>query len=242
MFAINIGEAAYSFRQWVKNQEHPLAALIYGIAKAIQNAQLPDMKILFGLILRLHELLSGVSKWLARVFYWTPLFKSKISNAQKNLYLYGGLPLITGHPEISIGDDCRVSGCTTFSARSAARQRPVLEIGNNVDIGWQTTIAIGSKVKLGNNVRIAGRALLAGYPGHPLNTEDRAAGLPECDDQVGDIILEDDVWLATNVSIISGVTIGRGTVVAAGSVVTKDLPAGVIAAGVPAKVIRRLEA
>ena len=139
-----------------------------------------------------------------------------------------------------IGEGCRISGQTTITGRSSAPRTPGLEIGSNCDIGWQTTIAVGTRVRLGNNVRIAGRALLAGYPGHPMDAADRAAGLPELDSQCGDILLEDDVWLATNVCVSAGVRIGRGTVVAAGSVVTRDLPEFVLAAGVPARVIRPL--
>ena len=54
----------------------------------------------------------------------------------------------------------------------------------------------------------------------------------------GDIIVEDDVWIGYGATIMSGVTIGKGAVVAAGSIVTKDVPAYGIVAGVPAKVIR----
>ena len=50
------------------------------------------------------------------------------------------------------------------------------------------------------------------------------------------------MWLATGVSVMAGVRIGEGTIVAAGSVVTSDLPPGVIAAGMPARVIRALPA
>lgn len=54
----------------------------------------------------------------------------------------------------------------------------------------------------------------------------------------GDIVIEDDVWIGANVTILSGVHIGKGAVLAAGSVVTKDIPPYAIVGGVPAKVIK----
>ena len=54
------------------------------------------------------------------------------------------------------------------------------------------------------------------------------------------IIIEDDCWIASNVTVCGGVTIGKGTVIGAGSVVTKDIPSGVFAAGSPCKVIRKI--
>ena len=93
---------------------------------------------------------------------------------------------------------------------------------------------------IGNNVRIAGKAFLAGYPGHPIDAVKRAAGYPDNDDQVGDIIIEEDVWIATGVTILPNVRIGSRSIIATGSVVTGDIPADVLAGGVPAKVIRPL--
>ena len=58
----------------------------------------------------------------------------------------------------------------------------------------------------------------------------------------GDINIEDDVWLGLNVCVMDGVTIGKGSIVGAGSIVTKDIPPYSIAAGVPARVIRKREA
>jgi len=55
--------------------------------------------------------------------------------------------------------------------------------------------------------------------------------------QSGDVIIEDYVWISSNVIILPGVTIGRGSVIACGAVVTKDVPPMSIAGGVPAKVI-----
>ena len=53
-----------------------------------------------------------------------------------------------------------------------------------------------------------------------------------------DVVVEEDVWIGVNVTLLSGVTIGRGAIVAAGAVVTKDVPPYSIAGGVPARFIK----
>jgi acetyltransferase-like isoleucine patch superfamily enzyme len=53
-----------------------------------------------------------------------------------------------------------------------------------------------------------------------------------------DIVIGNDVWLGANSVVVAGVTIGEGAIVAAGSVVTKDIPEYVVAAGIPARLIR----
>jgi acetyltransferase-like isoleucine patch superfamily enzyme len=150
------------------------------------------------------------------------------------------MPYIDGVIDITIGENCRLSGHTAIIGRSTGTCTPHLKVGRSCFIGWQTSISVGRRIEIGDNVMIAGRAFLAGYPGHPLNPRDRAAGLPDTEDQVGDIVIEDDVWLATGVTVLAGVRIGRGTVVGAGSLVNRDLPPNVLAAGVPARVLRQL--
>lgn len=227
-------------KQWLKNSENPLAKTVFTQLKKIINFELPAPKFLLRISYCLYRFISSLLSSFMRIVLWTPLLKGRLENVGRNLNLYGGLPYISGPVRISIANDCRVSGQTTFTGRSCAVTSPILTLGNNIDIGWMTTIAVGTRVEIGDNVRIAGRALLAGYPGHPINPEARALGAPETDEQVGDIILENDVWLATGVSVMAGVRIGRGTIVAAGSVVTHDLPPMVLAGGIPAKVIRNL--
>jgi maltose O-acetyltransferase len=88
-------------------------------------------------------------------------------------------------------------------------------------------ITIGADVQIGPNVQLL-------TPAHELDTERRRAGW----EKAVPITIGDNVWLGGGVIICPGVTIGRNTVVGAGAVVTKDLPAGVLAFGNPARVIR----
>lgn len=55
------------------------------------------------------------------------------------------------------------------------------------------------------------------------------------------ILIENDVWIGSNVTILPGVKIGQGSVVAAGAVVTKDVESYVVVGGVPAKLIKRIQ-
>lgn len=233
--------AFHTLKKWVKHSPQPIARLLRGSYRAMRAFELPRIPMLYRPIDLLHRGLKDVWGWFWRVFYWTPLFKSRLMANAPRLYLYGGIPVTTGPLHMRFGRDCRLSAQTTISGRWAGTVIPQLTVGDNVGIGWMTTIAVGTRVILGDNVRIAGRAYLAGYPGHPLNAQDRAAGKPDTEDQIGEIILERDVWLGTGVSVMAGVTIGQGAIVAAGSVVTRDLPANVLAGGVPARVIRHLD-
>ena len=91
-------------------------------------------------------------------------------------------------------------------------------------------ITIGDDVQIGPYVELL-------TPTHPVDPEQRRAkwesALP--------ITIGDNVWLGGGVIVLPGVTIGADTVVGAGSVVTADLPAGVLALGTPARVLRRLQ-
>ncbi|PJG60144.1 acyltransferase [Aeromonas cavernicola] len=229
----------HNIKAWAKQGDTPMARQLWRFAKRARGWSCPVIPPLHRLLYRFYLLTSHSLATLTRTLWWTPLFQSRLTTPAPRLYLYGGIPFISGPVTIEIGADCRLSAAITISGRPSS-EAPLLKLGSNIDIGWQTTLAIGRKIILGDNVRIAGRAFLAGYPGHPLDAKDRALGKPDLDEQVGDIVLEQDVWLGTGVMVMAGVTIGAGTVVAAGSIVTRSLPAGVLAAGIPAQVIRTL--
>jgi acetyltransferase-like isoleucine patch superfamily enzyme len=189
----------------------------------------------------LHHGVVGLARQLVQQLYYTPLFKSRLRCAPKRMQLYSGMPQVGGSLNIDIGEGCRISGISSLFGRSHSQQTPELQVGENVDIGWQCTLAVGRRITLGDNVRLAGRCYLAGFPGHPEDPVARAQGLPETENQVGDICLEDNVWLATGVTVLAGVTIGKNSIIGTGSVVTQDIPPNVIAAGIPAKVLRPID-
>lgn len=231
--------SAAALRTWVKSRQTPAARVAYALANGAREFRMPVIRPLHRALYAGYLAARQAVAELARVAWWTPLFVSRLDTAAPGLRLYSGMPQVIGDLSIRVGRGCRISGVSTFIGRAGGPT--VLDIGDNVDIGWQCAISAGTRVVIGDNVRLAGRCMLAGFPGHPMDAADRAAGLPDTPDQIGDIVLERDVWLATGVTVLAGVRIGAGTVVAAGSVVTRDLPAGVLAAGVPARIIRPLE-
>jgi maltose O-acetyltransferase len=108
-------------------------------------------------------------------------------------------------------------------------------IGARTFVNWGVifldvaTITIGDDVQIGPNVQL----LTATHPLDPGPRRDKwEAAEP--------IVIGDNVWLGGGAIVCPGVTIGADTVVGAGSVVTRDLPAGVVAVGSPANVIREL--
>jgi acetyltransferase-like isoleucine patch superfamily enzyme len=93
-------------------------------------------------------------------------------------------------------------------------------------------IRIDDHVSLGHNV-----CLLTGTHDPSLRGHDRQWTWPT---EGRDIVIKEGAWLASNVTVIGPVTIGEHAVVAAGSLVNKDIPPGVIAAGSPARIIRKI--
>ncbi|MGI9499860.1 MAG: acyltransferase [Geminicoccaceae bacterium] len=230
----------YSLRQWIKGSEHPLAQHLYGLAKARHRLAVPVIPLIHHSLYVAALAIRTAWATFTRIVWWTPLLQARLEAPASGLQLSSGLPLIMGPLRLRLGRDCQMSGQSTLTARPSSAQKPELIVGDRVVMNWQTTVAVGSRVVIGDDVMMGGRNYLAGYPGHPLDPADRAAGLPDTPDQVGDIIIEDRVWLGMGVTVTAGVRIGAGTVVAAGSVVTKDLPPNVLAGGMPARVVRLL--
>ncbi|MFO7960965.1 MAG: sugar O-acetyltransferase [Nitriliruptoraceae bacterium] len=116
-----------------------------------------------------------------------------------------------------------------------------LDYGCNVRIGAGTFVNYDSvlldvaPITIGEDCQIATRVQLLTAT-HPVDPVARRAGW----ESGAPIELGDNVWLGGGAIVLPGVTIGADTVVGAGAVVTRDLPAGVVAVGSPARVIREI--
>ena len=108
-------------------------------------------------------------------------------------------------------------------------------IGDHTRIGLHSTVigpvSIGSHVNLAQGVTVS--AL-----NHNFSETDKR--IDEQGITTRQIVIEDDVWIGTNATVLAGVRIGSHSVIAAGAVVTHDIPPHSLAAGVPAQVKRKI--
>ena len=139
---------------------------------------------------------------------------------------------------IIIGDFCEFNSSKTSNLIgvyspcmiSALKRNSSIIIGNNCGFSG-TVIGCAKYIKLGNNVRCGSNSLITDTDWH---SDDYRTG----DDK--EVIIDDNVWLGYGVKVLKGVHIGENSMIGANSVVTKDVPANVIAAGNPCRIIRYL--
>lgn len=108
-------------------------------------------------------------------------------------------------------------------------------VGKNFFANYHCTILDVARVEIGDNVFLGPNVSIY-TAGHPIHPDSRNSayeyGLP--------VRVGNNVWIGGNTAVLPGVTIGDGAVIGAGSVVTRDVPAGVIAAGNPCRVLRQI--
>jgi maltose O-acetyltransferase len=116
-----------------------------------------------------------------------------------------------------------------------------VDYGSNVSIGEETFVNYDcvlldvASIRIGAACQLATRVQLLTAT-HPIDPEPRRLGW----ESAQPITIGDNVWLGGGAIVCPGVAIGDDTVVGAGAVVTRDLPAGVVAMGVPARVVREI--
>ena len=167
-----------------------------------------------------------------------------------------GQGVVLRHPhKIHLGDDVVVDDLVLLDAKGSRNQgirlgRGVflgrgtilsckdgdIELGDHVNIGFQSEIFSGSRVVVGRHGLFAAYTYLVGG-GHAFDR----TGVPVIEQErvSKGIELGENVWLGTGAKVLDGVRIGSDVVVGANAVVSEDLPDRVVAAGIPARVLRR---
>jgi acetyltransferase-like isoleucine patch superfamily enzyme len=111
-----------------------------------------------------------------------------------------------------------------------------ITLGDHTNLGFHCEVFSGSSVVVGRHGLFAAQAYLVGG-GHAFEDPERA--VIEQPRTSRGITLGDNVWLGTGAKVLDGVRVGDDVVVGANAVVLADLPDGAVAAGVPARVLRR---
>ncbi len=157
---------------------------------------------------------------------------------------FWGLPLIQVAgvgSSISVGRKFKACSESRHNWLGVSQRVIIKTVGNNAkvvigdDVGMSgCTISAATSITICSHVLIGSGCLITDTDSHPINPEERRAGLGGASSPV---VIEDDVFIGARVIILKGVTIGHGSVIGAGAVVTKSVPANSIAAGNPAKVV-----
>ena len=224
----------------VRKQETWYYKLIYKTAYGLRNLRLPFPRF-FGAIF-FNERNARLTFWrrLKQFFYYEPMFRYRCARVGKALYFESNFPLILGYGTITAGDRLRISGNVTFIVAYKATENPTIEIGNEVYFGYATILACAERITIGNRGLCAQGVQIYDNNTHPLDPVARAKNLPVERENVQPVVIEDDVWIGGNATILKGVRIGRGSVVATQAVVSRDVPPMSVVAGNPAKVVKSL--
>jgi len=158
--------------------------------------------------------------------------------AGKGLKFYG-LPHIrrSSSAKILIGNDCTFRSSATSNLIGINRpcilnagEKAHLSLGQGCGLSG-TVIGAFLSVQIGDYVRCGANTLITDGDWHH---DDPRSSPPLA------VVIKNKVWLGVNVTVLKGVTIGENSVIGAGSIVTKDIPANVIAAGNPCRVLKQI--
>lgn len=163
--------------------------------------------------------------------------------------IHGRLGLrIAPKSKIMMGDNCYISSgifmnplCASDKGFLCVEKGAILIIGNNCAMS-SPRIWARQEITIGNHVMLGGNVTIVDSDCHSLNHVHRRDNIVDNKNaKCAPVHIEDDVFVGMNVIILKGVTIGARSVIGAGSVLVTNIPADCIAAGNPAKVIKRLK-
>jgi acetyltransferase-like isoleucine patch superfamily enzyme len=145
---------------------------------------------------------------------------------------------IFGGP-VSIGDNISLLGCSDKKTRltvwSDKKDIKGITIGDHVLISPGVRISAANHISIADSCMLASHVYITDSDWHGIYDRSMPSNETSC------VILEENVWIGDSAIVCKGVTIGKNSIIGANAVVTCDIPANVIAAGNPAKIIKKLD-
>ena len=211
-----------------------------GVMKSLRGGRETNVRAFYTGVLR-HRVLNKQAIWIGS--------DTVLDGAERIVVAPGGALRIglgsfglTSEHDTSV---VRVRPGATFACEgtvSLHRGVRIVVDGGRLQIGHGTNVnGLGTKILCASSVTI-GAGCTFSWDVQVLDNDFHAITVDGVEQpSVAPVVIGDRVWVGTRAVILKGVTIGDGAVIAAGAVVTKDVPAGAVAAGVPAKVVGRAD-
>ena len=212
------------------------------IARWVRHIHVPVNGVtrpLFAGLYAAHVVLREFFIWLLRFAWYEPLFRSRCSHVGDHLEMEA-LPYITGAGRIIIGSNVRLSGKSSIGFGNRVHALPELHVGDGTFLGHNCALGIAQSVTIGKHCLLAVGVRISDFDGHPVDAAERRTNATVAPSTIRPVTIGDDVWIGAGAHILKGVTIGDRSIIGAGSIVTRSIPADVVAAGNPARVVKSL--
>lgn len=229
-----------SLRNAIRFSDHPRARWARQAYYLPGKISLPAPRFLVRSMLAIYLGFRGSIHFLRRVFIAEPLFKAYCHSYGADLHTGIFVHWVIGKGSLILGDHVRVDGKSSFKFAARYSPNPTLRIGNRSGLGHGCSFTVGKAITIGEDCRIASNVTMFDAPGHPLDAEQRKAGMPSDDEDVRPITIGNNVWIGMGATIFPGVTIGDNSVVSTGAMVMANVPPDTMVGGNPARSMRSL--
>jgi acetyltransferase-like isoleucine patch superfamily enzyme len=225
----------------IKRGDTPVYRCIGSIARRLIRPQAPIAPSALRPVLRslyeFHYIIIQTGRLLITLFYRHPLFQGRCASIGRNVSI-DGLPFVTGHCEIHVGNDVYLGG--RFDVLSGRFfDKPKLIIKDGAELGWNVRLTVNREIVIEERVRISSDCRISDSDGHPREADLRAQNAPLSPRDIRPVRICRDAWIGSGTHIMKGVTIGEGAIIGANSVVITDIPPFALAFGNPAEVFFR---
>lgn len=208
-----------------------MSHIIYTIGKYIYKVQ----------SISINRKIVGLGRKFIQILY-SGYYASQLRSVGLQFRLGYPVKFIYGAQYICIGNFFASFPLLRLEAIKTETKTPQIIIGDNVSMGYSCQINCINKIVIGNNVLFGSNVFITDHS-HGTQNIDEIYISPNKRTlySKGPVVLGDNVWIGQNVSIMPDVVIGEGCIIGANSVVTHDIPAFSIAAGCPAKIIKKIK-